>query len=436
MRAAALMIPAIALWATGVLPAHLTGVAFLLFAMLLAVAPAAVVFSGFYSIAVWLVFSGLVLGVAVRSTGLGARISENLLGVFGASYRSLVGGIMIVGVVFSLILPSSLGRIIILLPLIVALADRLGFEVGSNGRSGLVMAAGFGTLIPAFALIPANVPNIDLSGSAETLYGNTMTYGGYLLAHMPVGGILRGLALYGLILWMFPATLGAAPRRGDAATGGEARPAPKPLSPEARLLALVLAAALGLWATDFIHGVSPAWVALAAALFCLLPGVGLVSAKDFDRGVSFAPVLYIVGLLGLGAVVSKTGLGAVLGGAVLGVLDLTPGHDFINYLAMVAAFTLTPMVTTTPAMPAIVSPLAADIAAATGIPLWTVLMTEVTGFATIVLPYQMPPVVLTMQLGKVPYGHCVRLTLALAAISLVLFVPLNYLWWRVLGYFG
>ncbi len=200
MRAAALTIPAIALWATGVLPAHLTGVAFLLFAMLLAVAPAAVVFSGFHSIAVWLVFSGLVLGVAIRTTGLGAWISEYLLGVFGASYRSLVGGIMIVGVAFSLVLPSSIGRIIILLPIITALCDRLGFAPGSRGRTGLVMAVGLGTLIPAFAVLPANVPNIVLAGSAETLYGISMSYGGYLLAHMPVTGIFRGLAVYGLIL--------------------------------------------------------------------------------------------------------------------------------------------------------------------------------------------------------------------------------------------
>ncbi len=432
MRAAALTIPAIALWATGVLPAHLTGVAFLLFAMLLAVAPAAVVFSGFHSIAVWLVFSGLVLGVAIRTTGLGARISDYLLGVFGASYRSLVGGIIIVGVVFSLLLPSSIGRIIILLPIVISLADRLGFAPGSNGRTGLVMAAGFGTLIPAFALLPANVPNIVLVGSAETLYGITMTYGGYLLAHMPVSGIFRGLAIYGLILVMFPATLPAGAGTPDA----DARTAPEPLSPQARLLALVLATALLLWAADFLHGVSPAWVALAAAFFCLLPGVGLVGPKDFDAGVSFAPVLYIVGLLGLGAVVAKTGLGEVLGRTLLGVLDLTPGQDFNNYLAMIAAFTITPMITTTPAMPAIVSPLAAEIATATGIPLWTVLMTEVTGFATIVLPYQMPPVVLTMQMGKVPYGHCARLTLALAGVSLVLFAPLNYLWWQYLGYFG
>lgn len=433
MRAGALAVAAIALWATGVLPAHLTGVAFLLFAMLLAVAPAAVVFSGFHSIAMWLVFSGLILGVAIRTTGLGAHISEYLLGVFGASYRSLVGGLIIVGMVFSLLLPSSIGRIIILLPLVIVLAERLGFYPGSKGRTGLVMAAGLGTLIPAFAVLPANVPNIVLAGSAETLYGISMTYGGYLLAHMPVTGIFRGLAIYGLILWMFPATLGPA---GTAAHGSGSGTTAEPLSPQARLLALVLAAALLLWATDFLHGISPAWVALAAAFFCLMPGVGLVTGRDFDTEVSFAPVLYIVGLLGLGAVVAKTGLGEVLGHALLGVLDLTPGQDFNNYLAMIAVFTVTPMITTTPAMPAIVSPLAAEIATATGIPLWTVLMTEVTGFATIVLPYQMPPVVLTMQMGKVPYGHCARLTLALAGVSLVLLAPLNYLWWQLLGYFG
>ncbi len=61
IRAAALTVAAIALWATGTLPIGDTAIAYLLLAMLLAVQPATVVFSGFQSSAFWLVFAGVVM---------------------------------------------------------------------------------------------------------------------------------------------------------------------------------------------------------------------------------------------------------------------------------------------------------------------------------------------------------------------------------------
>jgi di/tricarboxylate transporter len=53
---------------------------FFLLATLLSIAPPSVVFSGFQSSAFWLVFGGLVIGVALDSTGLGARIATRVAG--------------------------------------------------------------------------------------------------------------------------------------------------------------------------------------------------------------------------------------------------------------------------------------------------------------------------------------------------------------------
>jgi len=61
IRAASLVVFAIGFWATGVLPEHHTALLFLLLSLICKVAPANVVFSGFHSSAVWLVFGGLVL---------------------------------------------------------------------------------------------------------------------------------------------------------------------------------------------------------------------------------------------------------------------------------------------------------------------------------------------------------------------------------------
>ena len=65
-RAAAVVLLAVALWSTAVVPSALGSVIFLFAAVVLAVAPADVVFSGFSAGATWLVFGGLVVGLGVR----------------------------------------------------------------------------------------------------------------------------------------------------------------------------------------------------------------------------------------------------------------------------------------------------------------------------------------------------------------------------------
>ncbi len=70
---AGLVAVTITLWATRGLPEYLTALLFFAFAMILHVAPASLVFSGFTSAAFWLVISGYVIGIAIRKTGLASR---------------------------------------------------------------------------------------------------------------------------------------------------------------------------------------------------------------------------------------------------------------------------------------------------------------------------------------------------------------------------
>ena len=66
----------------------------------------------------------------------------------------------------------------------------------------------------------------------------------------------------------------------------------------------------------------------------------------------------------------------------------------------------------------------------------TVLMTQVIGFSNIILPYHVPPVVVGLHLGRVGAGDAARLTLSLAAVSILILMPVNYLWWSYLGVFN
>lgn len=87
-------------------------------------------------------------------------------------------------------------------------------------------------------------------------------------------------------------------------------------------------------------------------------------------------------------------------------------------------------------MPALFTPLARTLADASGLPLLTVLMVQVAGYATPVLPYQASSVVVAIGMGAVPARDGVRLCLALAAVTFVVLMPLDYAWFALLGHFS
>ena len=423
---AALTVFSIGFWATGAWPEHVTAVAFFLGAMLLSVASPAIVFSGFASSALWLVFAGLVFGVAIKRTGLGERFARSLVGRVGHSYAAVIGGIVAVSIVLSLVMPSSMGRVVLFIPIVIALADTLGFKAQSRGRTGMVMAAGLGCFIPGAAILPAAVPNLVLIGAAETQFQMHFAYVDYLVLQFPVIGLLGSALIVGLTCLFYHER----PRITDIPSEQ------RPMTPPERRLAVVLASALILWVTDFIHGISPAWIGLAAALMCLLPRSDLVPPKAFGEQVNFGPMLYVAGILGMAAVIADSGLGKLIGNYFLMWAPVEPGAHARSFAALVGISLLTGLITTMAGVPAILTPVADNLSAATGMSLYAVIMTQVMGYATLFVPYESPPLVVAMQLGGVRVAQALRLTVTNALLFLIVLVPINFLWWRWLGMFA
>ena len=61
-------------------------------------------------------------------------------------------------------------------------------------------------------------------------------------------------------------------------------------------------------------------------------------------------------------------------------------------------------------------------------------MLQVVVFSTVLLPFESPPMMVALQLGGVGVRPATRLCVALAAVTLLALLPLDYLWWRLLGY--
>lgn len=428
---AAVVVLALGFWATNALEMHLT--ALLVFAIVtwFGITTPEVIFAGFAATGLWLVFGGLVVAAGIETSGLGERLARLIAGGLGGSYRRMIYMTVLICLAVSFLVPAAMGRLVILLPIFRAIARRSGFEDGSRGSTGIMLAAAFGTFVPAFAILPANLPNMVLLGAMETLYGEHISYVSYLVLHFPVLGLLKALLLAELTVRLYPAGASAPARPVAVPANGR-----RPLSPVERRLTGILIGALVLWATDWLHGISPGWVALLAGLVCLLPGIGVVDRATFEREISFSSIFYVAGLLGLVRLIDESGLGDALGQTLLEHLPLAPEAPAGNFAALVGLNALTSLLTALAGMPAVLTPLAQPIAEATGFSRQAVLMVQVIGFSALLLPYQSAPIMVALAMARVPLATATRLSLAQGLLTLLVLAPLDYLWWRTLGLLG
>jgi di/tricarboxylate transporter len=157
---------------------------------------------------------------------------------------------------------------------------------------------------------------------------------------------------------------------------------------------------------------------------------------SFTERIKFGPFFYIASILGLGALMVETDLSRALGDALQTGLQLKQGQDAINFATLILLSTFTGGIVTNVAQPALLAPLASHFADATGWPLKAALMTIVLGFTTAVLPFQVPPMLVGVQISGLKLRSVLRLTVPLALMSLLVLMPINYFWWRAIGYFG
>ncbi|SIO95461.1 SLC13 family permease [Vibrio spartinae] len=418
-------------WSTGLFPPFLTALIFFALVTIFQLLAPGVLFAGFGSTAVWLIISGFIIGSAISLSGLGKRLASRIAPYLVGSYFRLIFGLVVSAMILGFLMPSSVGRSVVMIPIGMALAEKVGFSRGSNGRLGVATSLTLACNMPSFAILPANIPNMILSGASETLFHLSFGYTEYLWLHFPVLGIVKSLIIVALTLVIFPAHIRA--EASDEAPQQQEEVYQTALQIR---VGIILGVTLLLWVTDTIHGVNSAWVGLAAAIVLLLPRWGVVPPKSFNSSIDFGAVVFVAAALGLGALVNRSGIGTIMGDILGGFIPGKAGGDFLNFMALSLMSMLTGFVATVPGVPTILTPMAGDLAQATGFTVPQVLMTQVVGFSTIIFPYQVTPLIIAMQLSHEPLSKLLKLTFPLAIITVLVLMPLDYLWWNLLGWLG
>jgi solute carrier family 13 (sodium-dependent dicarboxylate transporter), member 2/3/5 len=260
-----------------------------------------VAFSGFANDTSWFLFGALLIGAIATRSGIARRIAYAIMLRVGITYPRILLGLIVTDFLLTFVVPSGIARVVIMAAIALGLVEAFGAARGSNVARGMFLILTYTANI-FDKMIIAGAGSITARGLIEKFGGVEVLWSQWFLAFLPCS-IITVLAAWRLTLWLYP------PEKVRLEGGYEFLRAELrrmgPFSPQERKAALLIAAAIALWLTDFIHHISPAVIGIGVGLFALLPHVEVLEIEEMRR-LNYMPVFFVAAAVSMGAVMEAT----------------------------------------------------------------------------------------------------------------------------------
>jgi sodium-dependent dicarboxylate transporter 2/3/5 len=197
--------------------------------------------------------------------------------------------------------PSGIARVVIMASIALGLAEAFNSKPGTNVSRGMFLILSYTANI-FDKMIIAGAGSITARGLIEKVGGVEVLWSYWFIAFLPCS-IITVLAAWWLTLWLYPPET-VALEGGKEHLRDEIRKMGAWSTQEKRAAAL-LAAAVVLWLTDFIHHIPSSVIGLGVGLFALLPRVGVLEIEDMKR-LNYLPVFFVAAAVSMGTVLEAT----------------------------------------------------------------------------------------------------------------------------------
>src|SRR3954468_2613029 len=260
-----------------------------------------VAFSGFANDTAWFLFGALLIGAIATRSGVARRLAFLVMLRVGVTYPRILLGLILTDFLLTFIVPSGIARVVIMAAIAIGLAEAFGAARGSNVARGMFLILTYTANI-FDKMIIAGAGSITARGLIEKVGGVEVLWSQWFVAFLPCS-IITLVAAWRLTLWLYPPeTVGL---DGGYEYLREELRKMGPLSPQERNAALLMAAAVLLWLTDFVHHISPSVIGIGVGLFALLPHVGILDIEDMRR-LNYMPVFFVAAAVSMGTVMEAT----------------------------------------------------------------------------------------------------------------------------------
>ena len=422
-RALAVMALAVVLWATETVPIAVTGIVGIVLLVLVKGVPGVEeALYGFGQPVTYFLVGILTLGLAVQRSGLAERMAVYLIQLAGGSPRLLYVQMLVSFAALTFALPSASTRGVIMVHVYEQVMAHWQIPRESPLSKSVMMAMGSLNRLGSTALLAGGITPVV----ASSLLGDFSWTRWFVLMAMPFYTILffGGIALF--FFYRSGFDLKPAPVGNLLQTG------PMTLA-EKKAAAIALGTAL-LWFTDFAHGLPPAVPALIAMGIILLPGIGLLSWRDFEQNLGWSNFFVIATSLSLAQALVASGAAAWFADTLVGSVGGLRGSPYLLLLALAGASAFVRLM-----MPnisgylAFLIPVAMSTGQSLGLnPLVCGLTVVVVGDAVVFYPAGSTASVFIFQRADIKSQEVFRFGLIMTAIAIaVVFLILPY--WNLAG---
>lgn len=413
---------AILTWAMNLMPVYISGLLLTMLGILWGVAPATVVLGPWTGAVVWLSLGGLTLSVIFEKCGLMERIAYFFIVKSGGSYKGIVTGIVLSGVIVAVLVPNMTGRVALYCALCYGIYTALKIPNNSNTGSGIMFAGFTAAIAPAWLYLSAS-ENLQLVNSYLQEQGIGISWVQYFISNFPVM-LLWTIVLLVATLFLF---------KQDAPIDGKDYFVQKqkelgPLTTKEIKFLIILAALL---LAIVFSGIDAGWLFTLAVIACFIPGIDVADIKDMSK-VNFPMVFFVAATMSIGNMSNEVGVAELVSELMLPILQ-NVGNFGLFVFSWLTGVVVDLMMTPLAGMAAF-SPLFIEIADKLGLSLVGVTYSFVWGVEQLFFPYEWALFLILFSYNVFDMKKAIKWCTTRTILSLLFLVALIYPYWMLTGF--
>ena len=366
---------------------------------------------------VWIVFGCFLIAAIYDRVGILKRIGYWAIIKTGATYKGIIYGFFLAGLILNLLVPSA-WVCMVFLALGRSICEAFGLGK-SKAACGIYMSAILGYMeAQLFVYAPTQL------GVALGAAGIQVSYWQFFTQNIVM------IPLFVILCLMIPKLMKPEKEiNGKLYFQAEYEKLGKMTGDEIKCLVVAILLIVYLFTAQF-HGLAEVYGFLVAPAILYFPGMRVAKKEDF-AGVNLSTLVFVGGCMAIGSVANAVGAGQFITNALTPILSSTGPYGFtlLSYVfGFVINFALTPLA----AMTSLSAPLA-EVANGLGINAAPVLYSYVLGLDNLLLPYESGMLLVAFSFGGMFLKDFAKLMGVKALVMLVYLAVIGIPFWMLIG---